>query len=129
MNLASLVGQIVGIINLLIKLCSAVAFASFMYGMFRYVYSSGGNTGAKKVGHDVIIWGIVGLVVMFCLYGIVNLAARAVFGDTVGSAPVPIAQDTGSTLDVGSGSANTGGGGGGPGTNSFHFTFLGQKIF
>ena len=64
---------IVQIINPLILLLSAAAFVVFIWGVFHFIANAGDPT-ARKKGKDAIFWGIVGLVVIFGAYGIINLA-------------------------------------------------------
>jgi len=59
------------IINPLILLTSAAAFILFLYGLVRFIQtaSEGGDT---KEGKSHMIWGIVGLAIIFGAYGIIN---------------------------------------------------------
>lgn len=61
------------IVNPLILLLIAVAFAVFVWGIFKFVRDADDE---KKVseGRVAIFWGLIGFVVMFGVYGILNLA-------------------------------------------------------
>ena len=60
------------IINPVILLISAGAFIYFLYGLMRFIQSAsvGGNT---EEGKNHMIWGIVGLAIIFGAYGIINV--------------------------------------------------------
>jgi len=79
MTLTTLVQQFLTVINQLLLVLSAGALAFFMYGVFKFIISSG-NTASKKVGYDAILWGAVVLVVLVCLTGIVTLLTRSLLG-------------------------------------------------
>jgi hypothetical protein len=68
--LNSVVAQI---INPIILLLSAVAFVVFLWGVFEFVLHAGDAT-KRKEGREAILWGIVGLAVIFGAYGIINIA-------------------------------------------------------
>lgn len=63
------------IVNPLILLMTAVAFAVFLWGIFKFV-SNAGDDEARKKGRSAIMWGLVGLVIMFGAYGIINIALK-----------------------------------------------------
>ncbi|MEK7157367.1 MAG: hypothetical protein AAB709_02350 [Patescibacteria group bacterium] len=68
--LAKVVTQIV---NPIILLLAAAAFVAFLWGVFNFI-AHAGDEGKRKEGKDAILWGIVGLVIIFGAYGIINLA-------------------------------------------------------
>jgi hypothetical protein len=69
-----LLGKVVTqIINPLILLLTAVAFVVFVWGIFEFVAHSGDATEREK-GRQAILWGLVGLVIIFGAYGIINIA-------------------------------------------------------
>lgn len=73
-ELNSFLGRVVAqIVNPLILLMTAVAFAVFLWGIFEFVYNAG-DEGARETGRKAIMWGLVGLVIMFGAYGIINIA-------------------------------------------------------
>ncbi len=66
-------GGIVGIVNgQIIPLLFALAFIFFMINIVRYVFIEGGDEGRKK-GRDAMIYGMIGLVLLFSIWGILNL--------------------------------------------------------
>jgi hypothetical protein len=64
---------VVQIINPLILLLSACAFVVFVWGAFEFVLHAGDVT-KRKEGRQAIFWGIIGLVIIFGAYGIINIA-------------------------------------------------------
>lgn len=64
---------VVQIVNPIILLLSAAAFVVFLWGLFQFVAHAGDET-KRKEGKDAILWGLVGLVVIFGAYGIINVA-------------------------------------------------------
>lgn len=64
---------IVEIINPLILLMSAGAFIVFLWGIFEFV-AHADDAGKRKSGREAIFWGLIGLVIIFGAYGIINIA-------------------------------------------------------
>lgn len=71
---------VVEIVNPLILLLAAFAFIVFLWGVFEFIAHAGDET-KRKEGRSAILWGLVGLVIIFGAYGIVNLALNT-FGIT-----------------------------------------------
>lgn len=61
------------VINPIILLLSAVAFVVFIWGVFEFVRQAADET-KRKEGRQAILWGLIGLVVIFGAYGIINVA-------------------------------------------------------
>lgn len=64
---------VVQIINPIILLLAASAFVVFVWGVFQFI-AHAGDEGKRKEGKDAILWGIVGLAIIFGAYGIINVA-------------------------------------------------------
>ena len=64
---------VVQIINPIILLLSTGAFVLFLWGAFEFVVHAGDAT-KRKEGRTAIFWGIIGLVIIFGAYGIINVA-------------------------------------------------------
>ncbi|HQT82597.1 MAG: hypothetical protein B7W98_01220 [Parcubacteria group bacterium 20-58-5] len=64
------------IINPIILLLAAVAFVAFLWGVFEFIANAGDET-KRKEGKSAILWGLVGLVIIFGAYGIINVALGA----------------------------------------------------
>jgi TRAP-type C4-dicarboxylate transport system permease small subunit len=68
------VGNVVTqIINPIILLLAASAFVVFIWGGFKFIANAGNET-EREEGKKAILWGLVGLVIIFGAYGIINLA-------------------------------------------------------
>jgi len=61
------------VINPIILLLAASAFVVFLWGVFEFIAHAGDET-KRAEGKSAIIWGLVGLVIIFGAYGIINLA-------------------------------------------------------
>jgi hypothetical protein len=70
-----LVGWLADFINnTLVYLIFALAFAFFLFGVFKYFFGSGKNAEEnRREGGKFILWSIVAFAVMICVWGIVNL--------------------------------------------------------
>jgi len=67
-------GKIVAqIINPIILLLAASAFVVFVWGILKFI-SNAGDEKKRQEGRRAIFWGIVGLVIIFGAYGIINIA-------------------------------------------------------
>ena len=68
-----LTGIVNQIVNPLILLMSGVAFVVFAWGIFEFVRGAGEEK-KREEGRQAVLWGIIGLVIIFGAYGIINLA-------------------------------------------------------
>lgn len=68
--LAKVVTQIV---NPIILLLAAGAFVLFLWGVFEFIRNAGDGK-LREEGRRAIFWGLIGLVIIFGAYGIINLA-------------------------------------------------------
>lgn len=73
------------IINPFILLLSAGAFVIFIWGVFEFIRDAGDGK-KREEGKQALAWGIVGLVIIFGAYGIINLALGTF--DFFGEGPV-----------------------------------------
>jgi len=60
------------IINPIILLLSAVAFVTLLWGIFEFILNAG-DAKKREEGRRAIFWGLVGLVIIFGAYGIINV--------------------------------------------------------
>lgn len=63
---------IVQIIDPIILLLSAGAFVIFLWGIFEFIRPA--NAAKREEGRSAIFWGLIGLVIIFGAYGIINVA-------------------------------------------------------
>ncbi|MDD2657547.1 MAG: hypothetical protein PHD04_02715 [Candidatus Pacebacteria bacterium] len=61
------------VINPIILLLAASAFVVFLWGVFEFI-AHAGDESKRAEGKSAILWGLVGLVIIFGAYGIINLA-------------------------------------------------------
>ncbi len=71
---------VVQIINPIILLLVASAFVVFLWGVYEFI-ANAGDEGKRAEGKSAIFWGLIGLVIIFGAYGIINLAISS-FGLT-----------------------------------------------
>ena len=77
-EVVSIQGKILtGIVNPIIVILSALAFAWFMYGVTRFVIMKD-NEEERNNGKKHIIFGILALVIIFSIWGILNVLGGAV---------------------------------------------------
>jgi len=77
------------IINPIVLLLSATAFVVFLWGIFEFV-SNAENATKREEGQKAIFWGLIGLVIIFGSYGILNVALGTFnLGSYVGGSFVP----------------------------------------
>jgi uncharacterized membrane protein len=61
------------IINPIILLLIACAFVVFTWGVFKFIQGAGDET-TREEGKQAMFWSIIGFVVIFGAYGILNFA-------------------------------------------------------
>lgn len=87
MTFAQFIGSgstgIIGILNtVVIPVIFAFAFASFVWGVVNYFFLHGDEEGKREEGRKFMFWGIIGIVVLFSVWGFVNIMLS-----TLGIAP------------------------------------------
>lgn len=72
---AQFVTGIIGIINIVIvPIIFALAFLAFIWGVVKYFFiNNGGDEGKIAEGRKFVMWGIIGMVVIFSVWGLVNI--------------------------------------------------------
>lgn len=60
------------VINPAIEFAFIVALVVFLFGVMEFIRGAG-NEKKRKLGKDHIMWGIVGFLIMFGVWGIINL--------------------------------------------------------
>lgn len=66
------------ILNPLLLLAFSLSLVYFFYGIIKFVRLEAGDK-SRKEAQDAILWGIVGMVIMFSVYGIIKFIL-ATFG-------------------------------------------------
>ncbi|MBI4692245.1 MAG: hypothetical protein HY773_02280 [Candidatus Terrybacteria bacterium] len=62
------------IVNPLVGLMIAIALVVFLYGVFEYI-AGAANEEKRETGKKHIIWGLIGLFIMFGVFGLMNVLA------------------------------------------------------
>jgi hypothetical protein len=66
------------IVNPAIEFAFIIAFVIFLWGVFQFIRNAG-DKDKRQEGKDHMIWGIVGFLIMFCVFGIITI-----LGNTLG---------------------------------------------
>ncbi len=87
MTFANFVGKgstgIIGALNtIVIPVITALAFGVFIWGVVSYFFLNDDDEGKRAEGRQFIFWGILGMVVLFSVWGFVNIMLS-----TLGIAP------------------------------------------
>ncbi len=87
MTFAQFVGNsssgLIGVLNtVVVPIIFTLAFAAFIWGIVNYFFLHGGDETKREEGKEFILWGIIGIVVLFSVWGFVNLMLS-----TLGIAP------------------------------------------
>ena len=73
MDITNFLNKVSGVIlNPLIYLVFAVAFLVFFYGLFEFIQSAEKDE-ARETGKRKIVYGLIGMLVMFSVYGIIRV--------------------------------------------------------
>jgi len=74
MTFAQWVNDLVGLANtIVVPLIITLAFLVFVYGIVNYFFLNAGNEEKRTEGKQFILWGILGMVLLFGIWGVVNL--------------------------------------------------------
>lgn len=78
MTFAQFVGNgssgIIGLLNVVVvPVIFAIVFATFVWGVLNYFFLHGGNETKRQEGRQFILWSILGMVLLFSLWGVLNI--------------------------------------------------------
>ena len=74
---------IIGLLNtVVVPVIFALAFLTFIYGVVKYFFFSVGDETKRVEGRQFVLWGIIGMAVLFTVWGFVNILLS-----TLGIAP------------------------------------------
>lgn len=74
---------LIGALNtVVIPVITALAFAVFVWGVANYLLLHGGDEGKRAEGRQFILWGVLGMAVLFSVWGFVRILLS-----TLGIAP------------------------------------------
>ena len=65
---------IIGVLNtIVVPVIFTLAFLVFVWGVVNYFFLHGGEEGKREEGRQFILWGIIGMVVLFSVWGFVSI--------------------------------------------------------
>ena len=77
----TLMGRIYTVVlNPLISLLFGLAFAYFVWGVVKYVWSAE-QEASREEGRRAIVWGLIGMFIMFSVFGILRLVTGSIGAD------------------------------------------------
>lgn len=87
MTFAQFVGNsssgLIGALNIVVvPVIFSLAFAAFVWGVVYHFFLHGGEEEKRKEGRSFILWGLIGMAVLFSVWGFVNILLS-----TLGIAP------------------------------------------
>lgn len=65
------------IVNPAIEFAFIIAFVVFLWGVLQFMFNAS-DAAKRQEGKDHIIWGIVGFVIMFGVYGIITIVTNTI---------------------------------------------------
>lgn len=78
MTFAQFIGSgttgIIGALNtIVVPVIFALTFAVFVWGIVSYFFLHGTEEGKRAEGRQFIFWGVIGMVVLFSVWGFINI--------------------------------------------------------
>ena len=74
----------------LVPILIAISFIVFLWGVFNYFIYGASDETKRKEGRQFVLWGIIGLVIIFSTWALVNIVKGTLFPTTVqNTAPTP----------------------------------------
>ncbi|MDD2657549.1 MAG: hypothetical protein PHD04_02725 [Candidatus Pacebacteria bacterium] len=93
---------IINVINgVIVPVLLAIAFIVFIWGVYKYFILGAADEKSRTDGRQFVLWGIIGFVVLFSVWGLVSIV-RGAFGLETGSSPRPPTFNTSDTSASGS---------------------------
>lgn len=78
--------SIIGIINnIIVPVLIAIAFLVFLWGIFKYFIWGRESESEKMEGRKFAMWGVIGFVIIFSVWGIVRIVGLTLNLDQAGS--------------------------------------------
>ncbi len=84
----AVVSTTLGYVNSIIYTLISVAVLLVAYGALKMI-TRAGNIKSKESGKQILWYGIIGLVIMFALWGIENILLNSLFSGTAGMPAIP----------------------------------------
>jgi len=86
-NIQSGIASVASIVDRLIPLVIGIAVLLFLIGVLRFV-TAGGDEEKREAARNMIIFGIIALFVMVCVWGFVRILKSSIFGGGDATTPV-----------------------------------------
>ena len=90
-NLGIIKGYSTSIINIIntvfVPVLFAVAFLTFLWGVYKYFILGADNDTERATGRDFVFWGIIGFAVILSVWGLVNVVMTTLNFTTGGKVP------------------------------------------
>jgi hypothetical protein len=87
---------IIDVINgIALPVLIAIAFIVFLWGVYKYFILGAANESEKGEGRTWVMWGVVGFVVIFSIWGLVNIVINTFGLQTGGNTIAPPTFNTG----------------------------------
>ncbi len=81
---------IINFINgILIPIFLAIAFIVFLWGVYKYFILGAADDKSRTDGRQFVLWGVIGFVVVFSVWGLVNLVRGTLGLQSGGTNPAP----------------------------------------
>ncbi len=87
-DLKSLVNAFIDIINLIQKFLVALSIFIIIWGTFRYLVASGDKERLTQA-RDVIVYGLLGIVIMYTIIGIIGVLLNTIKVDSTNLPTIP----------------------------------------
>ena len=70
---------LINVINgILVPVLMAIAFITFLWGIYKYFIQGASNESEKGEGRQFAMWGIIGFVIILSVWGLVNLVISTI---------------------------------------------------
>jgi hypothetical protein len=66
-------GLVAGVNGVVVPLLVACAFVAMLWGVLNYFFLHADNAEKRAQGREFILWGVLGLALIFSVWGVVNL--------------------------------------------------------
>lgn len=71
--------------SILVPVLFAVAFAVFLWGVYKYFIYGADNETERETGKKFVLWGVIGFVIISSVWGLVNVVKQTLIPSTAGS--------------------------------------------
>lgn len=80
MSFAQLTRYLMYLVNTtIVPIIFGITFVVFLWGMVNYYFLDTGDAQKRTNAHSFMLWGIIGMVLLFSIWGIIHLALRVLY--------------------------------------------------